>query len=110
MAQLNVDETVEEMLKAAKIVLKSRWPLAKEYATNEFKQITDTIVYIQTEVNHGRMTQETAKSHLDGQKNTTKMVLLTLEGLDLLVAEAAINAALNAVRGMVNKALGVDVL
>ena len=110
MEQLNADETVEEMLKAAKVELKSKWPIAKEYATNEFKQITDTIVYIQIEVLQGRMTQATAKTHLEGQKDATKMVLITLDGLDSIIVEAAINAALNAVSGSVNKALGMDVL
>ena len=52
------------------------------------------------------MPPKEARLLLEMQQNPAKAVLMTVEGLGLLAAEAAINAAINAVRTTVNKALG----
>ncbi len=51
----------------------------------------------------GQITEEQARLHLDIQKNASRTVLLTVEGLGLLAAEQAINARV--VRDSVNTAL-----
>mgnify|MGYP003439191727 FL=1 len=48
--------------------------------------------------------------HLEIQKNATRMVLMTIEGLGILAAEAAITAALNVVKDSVNTAVGFSLL
>jgi len=40
------------------------------------------------------------------QKNTTRAVMLAVEGMGLVLIEEAINAALKAVKDVVNAALG----
>jgi len=44
------------------------------------------------------------------QKNATRMVLMTIEGLGVLSAEAAINSALSAVKDNVNQEIGFTLL
>ena len=44
------------------------------------------------------------------QKNASRTVLLTIEGLGLLAVEAAINAALNVVKDAVNTGIGFTLL
>ena len=44
------------------------------------------------------------------QKNATKTVFLTVEGLGILAVEAAMNAALKTIRDAVNTAVGFVLL
>lgn len=105
MVEINLSELLTNMLNAAKGSLEDKWPEAKGYAESEFKKIGESILFIQKEAAAGRMSQEKAKLHMDIQKNSTKMVLLTLDGLGILAVEAAINAALAVIKDTVNPAL-----
>ena len=44
------------------------------------------------------------------QKNASRSVLLTVEGLGILAVEEAINAALDVIKGAANKAIGFALL
>jgi hypothetical protein len=110
MGEINLSELVANMLGAAKDSLGNKWPEAKEYAESEFKKIGESILFIQKEAAAGDMSPEKAKLHMEIQKNASRAVLLTLEGLGILAVEAAINAALGVVRDTVNSALGFILL
>ncbi len=86
--------------------LKDQWPDIKDYAQSEAKKLAETLVMIEKLCLARKITSEQAKLHLDIQKNSTRIVLLALEGLGLLAVEAAINAALNVVKVTVNTAVG----
>ncbi len=102
---IDASKLVSDMLIAAKDALVDKWPEAKDYAESEFKKIGEAILFIEKQRLLGKMSEEKAKLHLDIQKNASKMVLLTLEGLGILAVEAAINAALNVIKSAVNTAL-----
>jgi hypothetical protein len=53
----------------------------------------------------GQINQQQAALLLDMQKGASWSVFLTLHGLALLAAEAAINSALNVIKGVVNTAV-----
>jgi hypothetical protein len=110
MTDIDLSDLVANMLSAAGDSLKDKWPESKDYAESEFKKIGETIIFISQEVLAGRMSEEKTKLHLEMQKNSSKMVLLTLEGLGLLAVEAAINAALKVVSDTVNSAIGFALL
>jgi hypothetical protein len=110
MTDIDLSDLVANMLSAAGDSLKDKWPESKDYAESEFKKIGETIIFISQEVLAGRMSEEKAKLHLEMQKKSSKMVLLTLEGLGLLAVEAAINAALKVVSDTVNSAIGFALL
>jgi len=106
MSSIKIDQLAASMLKAAQGALVHKWPEAKDYAANEFVKIGQTIAFIESQRAQGGMSEEKAKLHLEMQKNSAKIMLLTLDGLGILVVEAAINAALDVVRTTVNSAIG----
>ena len=104
---IDVGTLVTTMLQAAsETVTKKQWTGMLDYVEEAFKKIAGDIAFIEAQRVAGAMTAEQAKLHLDVQKNAARTVLLTLEGIGLLAAEAAINAALGAVKKTVNAALG----
>ncbi len=106
MADIDLSELLPKMLEAAKGVLKKKWPDAKGYAESEFRKLQETVQFIEGEVLAGRMTEERARQHFAMQKRTAIQVLLAIKGLGQLAAEAAINAALDVVKDVINKAVG----
>jgi hypothetical protein len=107
---LNASKLGKDMLTAFKGALTEKWPDIKEYGESEAKKLAHTLVMIETLIVSGKINQEQADLHLAIQKNATRSVLLTLEGLGLLAVEAAINAALNVVKESVNTAVGFVLL
>lgn len=103
---IDVSQLVSHMLEAARDVLGRKWPEAKDYAEAAFIQIGEAIIFIETQRALGKMSEEKARLHLDVQKNTSKTILLTLEGLGIVAVESAINAALKVIKDTVNRALG----
>jgi len=94
------------MVSAAKRELLDEWPDVKAYAETESKKIAETIKMIGTLTAQGKMSKAAAKLHLRIQRNAARTVLLTVEGMSLLAVEAAINAAIQSIRDVVNDALG----
>ena len=103
---IDVSDLSRKMVRAAADSLKGKWPSVKDFAEAEFTHLAETLALIIRLKAEGKVTEEQAKLHLDIQKNTTRMVLLTAEGLSLLIVEAAINAALKVVRDAINSAIG----
>jgi len=107
---LDVQDLLSKMLGAALPILKTGVANADSYAKMEFTKIAQSIVSIGEQLAENTINSEQAKLLLDMQKNASRAVLLTLEGLGLLVAEAAINAALAVVKTAVNTALGIELI
>lgn len=103
---LSASQLTQDMLAAFQGVLVKKWPEIKEYAEAEAKKLAESLVMIEVLSVSGKINAEQAALHLQIQKNATRTVFLTLEGLGILAAEAAINAALNVVKESVNTALG----
>ena len=57
-----------------------------------------------------QISDEEAALQLAVQKNASQTVLTSIEGIGLLLAAQAINAGLNAVAGIVNKAIGFPLI
>lgn len=68
------------------------------------------MTFIEDEVLAGRMSLNKARLHLEMQKDTAITVLLTVQGLNLIAVEQAINAALNVIKDTVNAALKLPLL
>jgi hypothetical protein len=103
---LKVSELMKTMLTAAKGELEDAWPEVKEYAETEFKKLAETTAMIARLYAEGKVSKKQGKLLLDIQKNTARMVILTIEGLGILAVERSINAALKAIKDTVNSALG----
>jgi len=103
---LRASTLVKDMLAAAKGEVAEKWPEVKIYAEAEAKKLAQTLVMIEKLKVSGRITKKQADILLDMQKQTSRVVLLTIEGLSLLAAEAAVNAAIKSIRDAVNDGIG----
>jgi hypothetical protein len=107
---LDIEALLGAMLGAAKSVLSDKWPELKDYTETELRGIAEGIALIATLHADGSITEEQARILLEMKKNTARNVMLTIEGLGVLAAEQAINAALGVVRDTVNTALRFPLL
>lgn len=106
MPNLNVSELAKNIVGAFKSELSAKWPDVKTYAESEAKKLAQSIKMLETLSRDNKITEEQAALHLQIQKNSTRMALLTLEDMGLLAVEGAINAAFAAIKTAVNTALG----
>jgi hypothetical protein len=102
---INVSEITSAMLKAALPELTSGGASAKNYAEIEIKKIAMQVKFIGELYAEGSLAEDEAKALFQMQVNSTKILMLTLEGLSLIVVEKAINAALGVVRDTINTVL-----
>ena len=103
---IDVEALGTTMFEAAWKVLKEKAPDVQAYAEGEFKKIAQTIATIETARMRGQIAPEQAALLLDMQKSATRSVLLCSSGMELLAAEAALNAAIAAAKPVINRALG----
>lgn len=103
---LDASALAQAMLAAARGKLKKHWPAVKEYVAAEARKTAETLAMIERLRLAGEISPAEARLLLEMQRNSAKAVLLTVEGMGLLTAEAAINAAVGAARTAVNKAVG----
>jgi hypothetical protein len=102
---LDVGELVKKMFAAFENSLAESWPDVKEYAEAEAKKLAESLIMIEKLVLADKINEEQAKLHFQIQRNATRMVLLTIEGLGIIAVEQAINAALDVLKDTVNTAL-----
>jgi hypothetical protein len=107
---IDVSEVAEKMLAAAKEVVGTKWPGTKSYFESETKIFAERFVSIARLYAEGAISEERAKSHVDFQKEAWETVLLAVAGLNQLMVEEALNAALKAVKGVVNGTIGFALL
>ncbi len=110
MPEIDVEKLVKQMANAALGVLKKKYPAVQKYALTEFKKLGETIANIQMMSLTGDIDKEEARILIDIQKNAMRSVMLTVEGLGIIAVEQAINAALKAIQGTVNTALGFKLI
>lgn len=111
---ITFENLFEMMLNAAKKSLvssvKNKWPKVRDLTTSSVKTLAQNLVDISTMKKKGSVTEEQAKLMINIQKNSFKTLLLTEKGIGLLIAEEALNEIIKVVRGVVNKAVGFDLL
>ena len=101
----NVGKLVKKMFEAFETSLADNWPEVKDYAEAEAKKMAESLVMIEKLILTEQINEDQAKLHLQIQQNSTRMVLLTIEGLGIIAVEQAINAALAVLKDTVNTAL-----
>ena len=107
---LKASQLASQMTAAAADELGEKWPDIRDFARGEFKKIAADIVLIGRLRARKKISSKRARLHLEMQKNATKTVFLTVEGLGILAVEAAMNAALKTIRDAVNTAVGFVLL
>jgi hypothetical protein len=107
---LNVDDIAQKMLGAAKGVVADKWPTTQKYLESETKMFAQRLASIEQMKLAGVISENRAKLHVEFQKEAWETVLLAVEGMTQLLVEQALNAALNVVKDIVNKAIGFALL
>lgn len=107
---LDVANLKYEMLRGAKATVAEKWPAISTYAEEEFAKIAQNLVDIERMLAEGKISEKKARMQIQMQKNAAESVLLAVEGMTVLVIEELINAALGAIKGIVNKATGFSIL
>jgi hypothetical protein len=107
---LPVKEVLKPMLDAVRASLAKDWKKVERYAKPEFDRLARSLRDIAALAAEGAISAAEARSLLSIHRNTTRTVLLTVEGMGVIAVEKAINAALGAVKDAVNRAAGVTVL
>lgn len=111
MADLNLNDLVNSMVAAAKSVLNDpNWSTQLSDAEDAFNQLGNCIIHIEEESLVGKITQQDAQNLIDMQKNAIQSVLLQVQGMGEIMAQQAINSAINAVSNIVNTAIGWSLL
>lgn len=107
---LDIGALAGAILGAAKPVLKKHWKDAKNYADTESRKLAATLENIAHLLADGKISREQAKILVEMQTHSMRAVFLTIEGIGVIAAQKAINAAVDAVRDSVNGAVGFALL
>lgn len=111
MSELNVQELAENMVAAARGTFdEETWKEASKFVRTESKKFLRNIAEIEKWKREDSIDEEQAEALLRLHKRSMKMVLTASAGVGLIMAEKAINAALNVVRETVNSVIGWDLL
>ncbi|HDZ85541.1 MAG TPA: hypothetical protein ENH35_03285 [Candidatus Moranbacteria bacterium] len=108
--KLDIDKLAADMTGAIKKVLEKKWPEIGDYAEVGARNLAEALIKIEKSKLTGELDEKEAKIHLFIQKNAAGSMLLAIEGLGILAAEEAINAAFQVVKDTVNTALGFSLL
>ena len=103
---LNTNKVVTDMVQASSEALLTGGTQAVQYATHEYAQFIADIEHVQKMAEEGTITNEVAQALVDQHKLSMQAVLLTVEGLGVVMVQNAINAALNVLKGALTTALG----
>jgi hypothetical protein len=107
---LDTKDLVGPILNAIKPIVGKEWGVVEDYAKTEGDKMAQTLAKIAELYAAKKINEQQAQALLDMQKQSMQAVLLTIEGIGLITAQNSINAALGAVKGVVNKAIGFSLL
>lgn len=107
---LNAQDLVGPMLNAIKPVLQKYWGDVRDYAETETDKMAATLANIARLKAAGAINEHQAQALLEMQRQAMQAVLLAVEGIGLIAAQNAINAALGAVKDVVNGSIGFALL
>ena len=94
MAKFDAQQVLGDMVDAAKASLGDTLPETYHYVEDEIKKIAKTIFKVETQLVCGEIDAESARLIIDSLVNAAKTVELAGEGIVVVEAEKAINAAL----------------
>ena len=100
----------EKMFDSAKVALGERFGLVEPFLKSESEKLTITLRMIIEASARRKITNEHAEILLNQQKIAVSAVLTAAEGMTILAAQAAIDAALKEVRDFINGRIGFALL
>ena len=108
MNEQEVKDVISKITGAVKASLGDKWEEAQDFAESEAEKFGKNIAEIVLWKETGKISEEQGKVLLRMHQRSMKMVLTALEGISLVMAERAINAAIDAIGDIVNGIIGWD--
>ncbi|MFA8343685.1 MAG: hypothetical protein ACEPO8_12015 [Rhodothermaceae bacterium] len=106
MNDLEINDLIEKVTGAIQNVLGDNWQQAQDFAESEAKKFVQNIAEISMWKKTGKISEEQGIVLLRMHQRSMKMVLTALEGISLVLAERAINAAIKVIGDIVNGIIG----
>ena len=107
MAAIDVPAVASEAAKKMLEVLVGTGKDLGNYAQAEAMKLATSAAEIAALRLSGQITDEELLLHLDIQKHASRSVLMAIEGISILAAEQAINAALSVIGNAIKTATGI---
>ena len=108
--KLNKKQLKTDMRAATQSELGAFWPDVREYFESENRKIIENLLMIERLLELGQIDQEMAKSLKESQDLVSRTLLLSVQGLTLIMIERTLNAALDSIRESVNTVLDFELL
>lgn len=103
---IDVEGIAGQMIGAVRDVVDDRWPTIQNLAADELRDLAQILARIEARKRTGIIGEAEATALFKVHKNATRVVLAGLQGMTLVLAEEAINAALNVIKTAINDAVG----
>ncbi len=107
---ISAESILKDMLDAARGVFGRKWKKVAPIAKEQFRLLAAILVKIEADWMSGKIGEDEAKELFEMHKLAVKGTIAAIEGIMTAIAEAAINAALEAIRKAVNSALGWEII
>jgi replicative superfamily II helicase len=109
MPDIDIQQLVQKMLSASKGELGNHFKEARDYAAQSYKNILENADLLASKAANGELSEEQAKILLNMHIKAAQNVLLTIEGIGIVAAERAINAAIAVVKDAANALLPISI-
>lgn len=110
MSAIDVDAVTSEITSKMLEILTGTGKDIASYAKAEARKFATSAAEIAALRATGQITDEEARLHISIQKNASRAVLMAIEGISIIAAERAINAALEIIGGAIQTATGLNFL
>lgn len=107
---LLTSDVVGQIVAAVRPHVAKHWKDAKRYAELEAAKLAQTLELVVELKLAGKIDEQQARALIEMQKHSMQAVLLALEGIGLVAAQNAVNAALKVVKDLVNGAIKFPLL
>ena len=107
---LDGQQLIGDMVDAVKGVVAGRWPDIENLAEEELEGLAQIFLRIEAKKLANKISDDEAEMLVRMHRRAVEAVLASIEGMTLIMAEMAINAALDAVKNAVNSAVGFQLI
>ena len=107
---LDISALTNTMTEAVRGAIGERWSMLREFAEPELQKLAQTLETVNQYYAAGKIDQGRAWDIVEIQRNTALTVLRGVQGIGLLTARGAVDAAARAAGEVVNRLLGFKVI
>ncbi len=107
---LDGQQLLGDMLGAVKGVVAGRWTDIENLAEEELEGLAQIFLRIEAKKLQNKISDAEAEMLLKMHRRAVEAVLASIEGMTLIMAEMAINAAMDVVKNTVNSAVGFQLI